>query len=242
MSVMAATQYSALGDKVGSWGSANYEGIDFVKKAFEAFDVDKSGYIDPQELRAALCMLGVKPSIEALQELGIEDKDGDGNLSLADLDKDGDMKIDYEEFKCLAAVLPKREHAIYKGALQQKPITLPRDEKRVTEVQRTQFEAQQKTKQALNDALARLRSKMGLKTDKALLKDDTLLRKFQQLDTSGDARVEMKELMAFLMSETSDLTKKEAWLIMNCADSNNDKVMTFDEFKKMMQTVALGVM
>ena len=25
-------------------------------------------------------------------------------------------------------------------------------------------------------------------------------------------------------------------------DSNNDKVMTFDEFKRMMQTVALGVM
>ena len=29
---------------------------------------------------------------------------------------------------------------------------------------------------------------------------------------------------------------------MNCADANNDKVMTFDEFKRMMQTVAKGVM
>ena len=238
---MTSSQYSAFGDKVGSWGAKNYEGVDFVRKAFEAFDVDKSGFIDPQELRAALVMLGVKPSIEALKELGIEDKDGDGNLSLADLDTDGDMKIDYEEFKCLAAVLPKREHAIYKGALQQKPVTLPRDPKRVTEVQRTAHEAQQQTKKALNDALARLRTKMKLTTDKKLMKDDVLLRKFQELDKTGDARVDMGELQTYLLDDTPDMTKKEAWLIMNCADSNNDKVMTFDEFKRMMQTVANGV-
>ena len=36
-----------------------------------------------------------------------------------------------------------------------------------------------------------------------------------------------------------DLTKREAWMIMNCADTNNDKVMTFDEFKRMMQMVRL---
>ena len=45
----------------------------------------------------------------------------------------------------------------------------------------------------------------------------------------------------YLLDDTPDMTKKEAWLIMNCADSNNDKVMTFDEFKRMMQTVANGV-
>ena len=74
------------------------------------------------------------------------------------------------------------------------------------------------------------------------MKDSVLLQKFQALDSTGDARVDMKELQAFLMEESPDLTKREAWLIMNCADSNNDKVMTFDEFKRMMQTVALGVM
>ena len=42
MSVMTSSQYSAFGDKVGSWGAKNYEGVDFVRKAFEAFDVDKS--------------------------------------------------------------------------------------------------------------------------------------------------------------------------------------------------------
>ena len=32
--------------------------VDFVRKAFESFDADKSGFIDPHELRAALVMLG----------------------------------------------------------------------------------------------------------------------------------------------------------------------------------------
>ena len=235
MSVMTATQYSQGGDKIGTWGQNKkaYESVDFVKKAFDAFDVDKSGFIDPVELRAALVMLGVNPSIEALNEMGmhIEDKDGDGSLSLADLDQDGDMRIDYEEFKCLAAVLPKREHAIYKGSLRTEAITLPRDETRVTEAQREAHDAQQKTKASLNAALKRMREKMGLNNDKQLMKDSVLLKKFQLLDTGGDARVDMKELQTFLMSETPDLTKMEAWLIMNCADANNDKVMTFDEVR-----------
>ena len=51
-----------------------------------------------------------------------------------------------------------------------------------------------------------------------------------QLDNTGDARVDQKELEAYLRRETPDLTKRDAWIIMNCADANNDKVMTFDEF------------
>ena len=260
-----------------------------MQKAFESFDVDKSGFLDPQELRAALTMLGVKPSIDALKEMGIQDRDGDGTLSLMDLDQDGDQKIDFEEFKCLAAILPKRDHAIYRGALSCDPIVIPKaapgQEAKLTPVQRDRLEAQEKTKAALNEALARLRKKMRLNDDKMLLKDSVLLRKFNevgsshgnpliallypcrvgpvetrahahpappiahlpvhrvracvpfsfclahsQLDNTGDARVDQKELEAYLRRETPDLTKRDAWIIMNCADANNDKVMTFDEF------------
>ena len=58
-----------------------------------------------------------------------------------------------------------------------------------------------------------------------------------------DGRVEMKELTKFLADQSVDgeVTKRDAWLIMNCADTDNDKTMSFDEFKKMMQTVARGV-
>ena len=66
-------------------------------KLLAKFDKDKSGYIDPQELVAALTMLGVK------RVDGIEDADGDNRLSLKDLDKDGDQKISFEEFKVVMA-------------------------------------------------------------------------------------------------------------------------------------------
>lgn len=77
--------------RVGDWNSQakRLENVDFVQKAFESFDVDKSGFLDPQELRAALTMLGVKPSLDALKDMGIDDRDGDGTLSLQDLDTDG---------------------------------------------------------------------------------------------------------------------------------------------------------
>ena len=99
MSVMTFNQTNSFGDAVGSWdaGAKRLANVDFVRKAFESFDVDKSGYLDPQELRAALTMLGVKPSLDTLKEMGIEDVDGDGVLSLQDLDSDGDQKIDFEE-------------------------------------------------------------------------------------------------------------------------------------------------
>ena len=99
------------------------------------------------------------------------------------------MKIDYEEFKCLAAILPKRDHPIYKGSLKAEPIKLDPDPKRVTPVQESTYKAQQETKAALNNTLAKLRKKMNLKHDSMLMKDTVLLRKFQELDKSGDARV-----------------------------------------------------
>jgi hypothetical protein len=171
------------------------EGVDFVKRAFESFDVDKSGFIDPQELRAALVMLGVKVKLD---EVGIEDRDGDGLLSLADLDTNGDQKIDFEvshrpppcaspcarlvfapahatigcmpqEFKVLAAILPKRDHAIYRNALHKDPITCHPDPKRVTASQQDRIDAQEKTKAALNAVLRRIKEKMKL-DDKKIMK------------------------------------------------------------------------
>ena len=95
------------------------------------------------------------------------------NLSLP-IPCPGDQKIDFEEFKCLAALLPKRDHAIYRGALSCDPIVVPKarpgEEAKMTPVQRDRLEAQEKTKQALNEALARLRVKMRLNDDKMLLK------------------------------------------------------------------------
>ena len=239
--------------KIGSInsGKERLEGVDFLRVAFDSFDVDKSGYLDPQELRAALTMLGVrgpdksKSTMDVLMsaDSDFEDADGDNTVSLKDLDKDGDEKVSFEEFKVFAALLPKRDHAIYRNALAAKPVTLPRDTSRATPVQIDQYNAQQKSKDALNAALAKLRRKLKLEDSKALLKDNKLLKKFQEVDHSGDGRVDMKELIKFMAQEgtADEVTSHEAWVLMNCADTNNDKHMTYDEFKKMMQTVARGV-
>jgi len=242
MAVRTSSITSGSGWQIGSL-DANIErlkDVDFLKVAFDSFDVDKSGYIDPQELCAALTMLGIRGKLVE----GVDDADGDGVISLADLDANGDEKIDFEEFKVFAAILPKRDHPIYRNALQAAPVTLPRDESRVTPVQRSQHSAQQATKDALNGALVKLRKKLKINNDNSLMNDSILTKKFALLDESGDGRVDSKELMRLLQKDSGqdvEISKRDAWLLMNCADTNNDKVMTFDEFKKMLQTVGKAV-
>lgn len=254
MSVRTNTITAAAGWTVGTLGvkGGDMDGekrkadIDYLKTAFDSFDVDKSGFIDPQELCAALTMLGIRGKV-TLDDVGVEDRDRDGVISLADLDKNGDEKIDFEEFKVLAAVLPKRDHPIYRNALLAKKVELPRDVSRATPVQRNQAAAQKATEDALNKALRRLCKGLKITTNKKLSDDAFLLKAFQRLDTSGDARVNIKEIENLLKSVASDgentmeLTKQDAWLLMNCADVNNDKMMTFDEFKRMLQTVLQSV-
>jgi len=247
MSVRTQGINSAAGWAVGRLGASKerFEEVDFLRTAFDSFDADKSGFIDPQELCAALTMLGIRN--KSSEDFGLEDKDGDNLISLKDLDKNGDEKIDFDEFKVLAAVLPKRDHPIYRNALLAKEVTLPRDNSRVTPVQRNQYTAQQSTKEALDNALRKLREKLKITTDSKVMKDSFLLKAFQTLDSSGDGRVDLKELTKLLADGSSSeeeqaLSKSDAWLLMNCADTNNDKQITFDEFKKMLQTVARGVM
>lgn len=241
MAVRTQAINAAAGWSVGRLGAnkERFSDVDFLRVAFDSFDADKSGFIDPQELCAALTMLGIRN--KSSDDFGVDDKDNDGVISLQDIDKNGDEKIDFEEFKVFAAVLPKRDHPIYRNALQAKEVTLPRDESRVTPVQRNQHAAQQSTKGALDSALRKLCAKLKITTDHKLMSDSFLHKAFGQLDTSGDGRVDQKELMRLLASNSDaeeEITKKETWLLMNCADSNNDKHMTFDEFKKMLQTVA----
>jgi len=232
MSVTTYKKYSSYGDTLGNLETAeNVDNIDYLEKAFKSFDKDGSDFIDPQELRAALTMLGIK-NVD-----GVADEDGDGRLSLKDLDTDGDQKISFEEFKVLAAVLPKREHAIYKGALSQKPVVMPRDVARATPVQRQRAAAQDKTNEALNAALARLCKSLNVNEVKRLKSDTYLRQKFDIMDKSKDGRVDTRELKDLLRSENPEVSAKDAWMLMNVADSNNDKCITFDEFKKLMKMV-----
>lgn len=59
---------------------------DEMRQAFRIFDIDDNGYIDARELKMTMCNLGED----------LSDKDVKKMMKLAD--KNGDGKIDYEEF------------------------------------------------------------------------------------------------------------------------------------------------
>jgi centrin-1 len=60
--------------------------IEEIKEAFDLFDTDGSGTIDPRELKAAM------------QSLGFEAKNATIYQMVSDLDKDGSGAIDFDEF------------------------------------------------------------------------------------------------------------------------------------------------
>ncbi len=62
------------------------EEIEEIREAFNLFDTDGSGTIDPKELKAAM------------QSLGFEAKNQTIYQMIADIDKDGNGSIDFEEF------------------------------------------------------------------------------------------------------------------------------------------------
>jgi len=60
--------------------------IEEIKEAFDLFDTDGSGHIDPKELKAAM------------QSLGFESKSQTIFQMIADLDKNANKQLDFEEF------------------------------------------------------------------------------------------------------------------------------------------------
>merc|ERR1719197_91525 len=60
--------------------------IDEIREAFNLFDTDGSGMIDPRELKAAM------------QSLGFESKNPTIFQMIADLDREGQGHIDFDEF------------------------------------------------------------------------------------------------------------------------------------------------
>jgi centrin-1 len=62
------------------------EEISEIREAFDLFDTDGSGTIDPKELKAAM------------QSLGFEAKNATIYAMVQDIDKDGSGQIDFEEF------------------------------------------------------------------------------------------------------------------------------------------------
>mmetsp|Transcript_14554 Transcript_14554/g.28155 ORF Transcript_14554/g.28155 Transcript_14554/m.28155 type:complete len:112 (-) Transcript_14554:528-863(-) len=73
--------------------------IEEIREAFNLFDTDGSGTIDPKELKAAM------------QSLGFEAKNQTIYQMIGDIDKDGSGSIDFEEF--LDMMTGKLSHVSY---------------------------------------------------------------------------------------------------------------------------------
>ena len=77
----------------GKWNASSYarpglteDEVEEIKEAFDLFDTDGSGSIDPKELRAAM------------QSLGFEAKNQTIYQMITDLDKNKSGNIDFDEF------------------------------------------------------------------------------------------------------------------------------------------------
>ncbi|XP_049956907.1 troponin C, isoallergen Bla g 6.0101-like [Schistocerca serialis cubense] len=67
------------------------EQIQLLKKAFDAFDHDKKGYITTDIVRTILDMLGLKLDADTLQDI------------IEEVDVDGSGQLEFEEFVILAS-------------------------------------------------------------------------------------------------------------------------------------------
>jgi centrin-1 len=62
------------------------EEVEELREAFNLFDTDGSGTIDPKELKEAMLNLGIQAKNQAIFDI------------ISDIDKDGKGQIDFEEF------------------------------------------------------------------------------------------------------------------------------------------------
>ena len=60
--------------------------IEELRQAFDLFDTDGSGTIDPKELRAAMLSLGFETKNQTIYQM------------IQDIDKDGDGDVNFDEF------------------------------------------------------------------------------------------------------------------------------------------------
>ena len=71
--------------------------LDYLRRVFDDFDKDNSGFLEAAECAAALTKIGSKCKME-------------------DLDTDGDNKISFGEFSVFSQLTGKHTHPIFKGA------------------------------------------------------------------------------------------------------------------------------
>ena len=86
MASRSASKAAPAASKVTERPGLTEEEVEEIREAFNLFDTDGSGTIDPKELKSAM------------QSLGFEAKNATIYQMISDIDKDGSGAIDFEEF------------------------------------------------------------------------------------------------------------------------------------------------
>jgi len=141
--------------------------VEEIREAFNLFDTDGSGTIDPKELKVAM------------QSLGFESKNPTIYSMIADLDKEGQGHIDFEEF--LDAITSKLGDKESKGGIA-KIFALFDDDK---------------TGQISIRNLKRVAKELG-----ETMSDEELREMIERADSDGDGEISVQDFYTIMTKKT----------------------------------------
>jgi len=179
---------------------------ELLRRQFDSFDKDGSGVLEPGEAAAALTEIGSK-------------------LRWQDLDANKDGAISFEEFMVFSQLVGKHTHPIFKKA--NKNVTTAGASKTGISVFRSDAYLNQAFMQTASKAWRKLASVENF-NEKALEKA------FKSIDTDRSGYLDEGEIRLAIKSFAPQITEVEITLMLATSDTDDDRKITFDEFKELM--------
>ena len=180
--------------------------LDYLRRVFDDFDKDNSGFLEAAECAAALTKIGSKCKME-------------------DLDTDGDNKISFGEFSVFSQLTGKHTHPIFKGA------STNTDTSGASKTGQGVFTGEAH----LNEVFMGTASKAWRKLSATSKFDEKSLRKaFVKIDIDGDGHLDPGEIRLAIKNVAPQITEMEISLMLATSDKDQDGKITFEEWANVM--------
>ena len=185
----------------------NVVDVDPLRKIFDKYDVDDSGYLDAGECAAALTQLGSKIKFE-------------------DLDTDGDNKVSFEEFAVFSQLTGRHTHPIFKAASK----NIDTDGASKTGIHALAGDAH------LNAAFMQTASKAWRKLSATKTFGEKELKEaFERIDIDHSGQLDEGEIRLAIKNVAPQITPMEIALMLATADKDGDHMITFPEWMQLMR-------